>query len=225
MKNNQKERYEIDNSPKSMEIKKVPEADCAIYDLSARYRTKKDCLEYCITFLRERNCSIYWYTLRDKYLKYNGEEVIVYLIDDTTGYPENFDEELAVKEANGYLFDDPCHVIKKIILLATEWSEMDQFLVFNLGLDCDEFPPLFLDAWNGFKHEWRTKDGRLLTNAERLATIYDLQPNCRYMPARRKDRKPKIRLQTSQKSSLRRNSIVYLMDKKGWQTAYFDFKF
>lgn len=199
----------------------LPEADCAVYDFSGRNSSAEDALGYCYTFI-ENNVpqkDVYWYTFPKGYSEYHGERLIIYQILEKDSYPHDFYQKIRATEANGYSLNATDHIVKKMVITTVDWSDKDLFICYNLGIDDDDYKKLIDDAWKGLKHEWRSGTGRLLSNEERLATLYDLEPKVKFTPARLKGRKPKLPT-----SSLKpkRSNLVYLTREKGSRSACFD---
>lgn len=207
----------VDNQKDTLHL---PEADCAVYDFSGRNSSVEDALGYCYKLI-ETNVpqkDVYWYTFSKGYSEYRGERLIIYQILEDS-YPHDFYQKIRATEANGYSLNATDHIIKKMVITTVDWSDKDLFICYNLGIDDDDYKKLMDDAWKGFKHEWRSGTGRLLSNEERFATLYDLEPKVKFTPARLKGRKPK--LPTSSRKP-KRSNLVYLTREKGSRSACFD---
>lgn len=206
-----------------MNTLQLPEADCALYDFSGRNHSRDNAIGYLYDLLRSKvdGKAIYWYTFDKGYSAYKGEQLIVYRITEESGYSTDFSLVLHATEANGYRLNTIDHGVKKMVITTIDWSNKDFIIWFNLGIDDDDYKKLIDDAWKGLKHEWRTSDGLLLSNADRLAALYYLEPKIKFTPAKRKERKPKFPLNPIKR---KRSNLVYLTREKGSISAYFDFR-
>lgn len=207
---------------------KLPDAACAVYDLADREVTKETALKKCIRRIVDNvnPLDVYmWNPLgiaenaMDGYKWYAGQKLIVYQLRKKELEMVDLDVALCSSKINGYDLMDPLRAVKKVFLVLDDWGAKDNYLRFNLGIDTDDAVKLFDDAWIGLKHEWSI-DGRVLDNYERLhgypKSMVDVKPFKRD----KKHRKPKI-----PKDLLRRqkkSNIVYLIDRKGTRSAYFD---
>lgn len=201
----------------------LPEADCAVYDFSGRHSSAEDALGYCYTLI-ETNVpqkDVYWYTFSKGYSEYHGERLIIYQILKEDSCPHDFYQKIRATEANGYSLNATDHTVKKMVITTVNWPDKDLFMCYNLGIDNDDYKKLLDDAWKGLKHEWRTSDGLLLSNADRLAALYYLEPKAKFTPARRKERKPKLPPNLLKR---KQSNLVYLTRDKGSISAYFDFR-
>lgn len=209
----------------------LPEADSAVYDLSDRKETKEELLRVIIEMMVERvnPLEIYMWNpignaenAMDGYKWYGGQKMIVYQIREKEMKMADLVDALRAVLINGYDTSDPLRAVKRVILVLDEWPEMDGFLKYNLGIDSDDGLKVFKDAWKGLKHEWRTTDGRVLDNFERL---YGYSKSAAFVKpfmrekGRRKPKIPKDLLKKTKKSD-----TVYLIDTRGTKSAYFDTK-
>ena len=209
---------------------KLPDASCAVYDLADRVNTKEFALKKCIRRLVDNvnPLDIYmWNPLglaecaMDGYKWYAGQKLIVYQLRKEELVLPDLDVALCSSSINGYNLMDPLRAVKKVIIVLDDWCTKDIYLRFNLGIDQDDAVKLFVDAWNGLKHEWSI-DGRVIENYERLhgypKNIDDVKPFKRD----KKHRKPKIPKDLLKRQ--KKSNIVYLIDRKGTKSAYFDSK-
>ena len=209
---------------------KLPDAACAVYDLADREVTKETALKNCIQRIVDNvnPLDIYmWNPLglaecaMDGYKWYAGQKLIVYQLRKKELELHNLDVALCSSTINGYNLLDPLRAVKKVIILLDDWCAKDIYLRFNLGIDQDDAVKLFDDAWIGLKHEWSI-DGRVIENYERLhgspKNIDDVKPFKRD----KKHRKPKIPKDLLKRQ--KKSNIVYLIDRKGTKSAYFDSK-
>ena len=207
---------------------KLPVANCAVYDLADRDVTKETALKFCIQRIIDHvnPLDVYmWNPLglaenaMDGYKWYAGQKLIVYQLRKKELELIDLDVALCSSTINGYNLMDPLRAVKKVFIVLDDWNAKDTYLRFNLGIDSDDVGKLFDDAWNGLKHEWSI-DGRLIENYERLhgypKSIDDVKPFKRDKK-HRKPRIPKDLLKRQKKSN-----IVYLIDRKGTKSAYFD---
>lgn len=152
-----------------------PEAECAVYDLSGRTKTKKKSLVDMICSLNYlvQPHNVYMYNLngyKSGYNYYSGQKVIVYQITDEISDTEktvicNAIKETTIKE---YHTNDPLFFVYKVIIVTTkQWNSKYDWLYFDLGIDGDDFSTLLVDALNGKKHEWTFKDGTYVSHEER----------------------------------------------------------
>lgn len=206
---------------------KLPVASCAVYDLADRDVTKELVLKKCIRRIVDHvnPLDVYmWNPLglaenaMDGYKWYAGQKVIVYQLRKKELELIDLDPALRSSSINGYNLMDPLRAVKKILFVLDDWGAKVNYLLFNMGIDHDDGLNLFDDAWIGLMHEW-SKDGRVLENYERLhgrpKSIDDVKPFTR----EKGRRKPKI-----QKKKEKKSNIVYLFDRKGYRSAYFDAK-
>lgn len=209
---------------------KLPDASCAVYDLADREVTKELVLKKCIRRIVDNvnPLDVYmWNPLGiaenalDGYKWYAGQKLIVYQLRRTDLELVDLDTALCSSSINGYDLMDPLRAVKKMLFVLDDWGAKDNYLRFNMGIDADDGLNLFDDAWIGLKHEW-SLDGRVLDNYERLhghpKSIDDVKP-FRREKGRRKPKIPKDFLKKEKKSN-----IVYLIDRKGDRSAYFDAK-
>ena len=208
-----------------------PESDCAVYSLCDRNQTKERVLKECIFEILDNvnPMEIYmWNPLvnaenaMEGYKWYGGQKVIVYQIREKEMKMADLVDALRTVKINGYDTSDPLRAVKRVILVMDEWQEMDGYLKYNLGIDSDDGLKLFKDAWKGLIHEWRTIDGIVLDNYERLYG-YSKKVACVKPFMREKGkRKPKIPEDLLRKT--KKSDMVYLVDTKGTKSAYFDTK-
>lgn len=214
-----------------VDIGVLPEADIAVYDLSDRKDSKYELLRAIIELIVERvnPLEIYmWNPLdnaqnaMDGYKWYSGQKLIVYQLRENELKMHDLVDALRTVVINGYDTNDSSRAVKRVILVLDDWSEMNSYLRFNLGIDTDNGKELFVDAWCGLLHEWTTVDGLVLDNFERLygysKDMAKVKPFKREK-GRRKLKTPKDLLKKEKKSK-----IVYLVDTKGTKSAYFDTK-
>lgn len=210
------------------EVGVMPEANIAMYDLSARKETKEEVLRMVVEMMVERvnPLEIYmWNPLAnaenaaDGYKWYGGQRVIVYQIREKEIKMTDLMDAVRAVKINGYDTSDPLRAVKRVILVLDDWQEMDLYLKFNLGIDTDDARKLFDDAWIGLRHEWRTADGIVLDNFERLYGYSKEMAKVKPFTREKGKRKPKIL-----KELMKKSNIVYLMDRKGSKSAYFDIK-
>jgi hypothetical protein len=209
----------------------LPEADSAVYDLSDRKETKEELLRVVIEMMVERvnPLEIYmWNPLGDAenatdgYKWYGGQKVIVYQIREKEMKMADLTDALRAVMINGYDTSDPLRAVKRVILVMDEWQNMDKYLRFNLGIDGDDGRKLFGDAWKGLKHEWRTTDGIVLDNFERLYGYSKRVARVKPFMREKGKRKPKIPKDLLNKT--KKSDMVYLIDTRGTKSAYFDTK-
>lgn len=209
----------------------LPEADSAVYDLSDRKETKEELLRVIIEMIVERvnPLEIYmWNPLGDAenatdgYKWYGGQKVIVYQIREKEMKMADLMDALRVVKINGYDTSDPLRFVKRVILVMDEWPEIDGYLKYNLGIDSDDGRRLFDDAWNGLMHEWKTVDGIVLDNFERLYGYSKKAARVKPFMREKGKRKPKIPKDLLKKT--KKSDMVYLIDTRGTKSAYFDTK-
>lgn len=205
----------------------LPEADFAVYDLSDRKDSKEDLLRTIIEMIVERvnPLEIYmWNPLAnaqnaaDGYKWYSGQKLIVYQLRENELKMPDLLDALRTVVINDYDTNDPSRAVKRVVLVLDDWSEMNSYLRFNLGIDTDNGKELFDDAWRGLLHEWRTVDGLVLDNFERLYGYSKDMAKVKPFTREKRRRKPKIPKDLKKP----KNSYVYLVDRKGYRSAYFD---
>lgn len=208
-----------------------PESDCAIYSLCDRKETKEKVLKECVSEMVDsvNPMEIYMWNpignaerAMDGYKWYAGQKMIVYQIREKEMKMDDLVDALRAVKINGYDTSDVLRAVKKVILVLDDWQEMDGFFKYNLGIDSDDGLKLFKDAWKGLKHEWRTTDGILLDNSERLYGYSKKVANVKPFMREKGRRKPKIPEDLLKKT--KKSDTVYLIDTKGTRSAYFDTK-
>ena len=207
----------------------LPEADIAVYDLSDRKDSKVLLLREIIELIVERvnPLEIYmWNPLAnaqnamDGYKWYSGQKLIVYQLRENELKMPDLLDALRTVVINDYDTNDSSRAVKKVLLVLDDWSEMNSYLRFNLGIDTDNGRELFVDAWNGLLHEWRTTDGLVLDNFERLYGYSKEMAKVKPFRREKGRRKPKIPKDLLMKE--KKSDLVYLFDRKGYRSAYFD---
>ena len=143
----------------------LPEADCAIYDLSDRCNTLRSALDRIIRTINYTvpPHEIYMYNPDGKsgYKWYAGQKLVVFQVVDDLSINDlrKLFNDVRLNKVKDYDFTDPLHAVKKVILLTRKCDEMYNWLRFDLGDDGYELSKLWQDAWNGLMHVWRFKDG------------------------------------------------------------------
>lgn len=208
-----------------------PESDCAVYSLCDRNETKEKVLKECIFEILDNvnPLDIYMWNpignaenAMDGYKWYAGQKVIVYQIREKEMKMDDLVDALRAVKINGYDTSDVLRAVKRVILVLDDWQEMDGFFKYNLGIDSDDGLKLFKDAWKGLIHEWRTTDGIVLDNYERLYGYSKSAAFVKPFMREKGKRKPKIPKDLLKKT--KKSDTVYLIDTKGTKSAYFDTK-
>lgn len=179
----------------------LPEAACAVYDISDRPYTSKACLNWAIRTLAYvmNPYDVYMYdplamtsldTPQYGYKWYTGQHVIVYQITSryTAEMKDFITMEILKQDVNGFSLAE--RDVRKVILLTTSWNDSCLFPTYNLGIDHDLFKPLFVEAWQGRAHVWKDGRGNVIPNEQRVQTIDDT-PIARPVAKRKAGKKKK----------------------------------